>query len=77
MNVHLGRWIKDPAKVQQVLDSLPKEPDQSENIEHCSEHADRTDSEKSVYEDQDSKNEKSKGGNKVAEPTSKIEDNVS
>ena len=77
MNVHLGRWIKDPAKVQQVLDSLPKEPDQSENIEHCSEHADRTDSEKSVYEDQDSKNEKSKGGNKVVEPTSKIEDNVS
>ena len=56
MNVHLGRWIKDPAKVQQVLDSLPKEPDQSENIEHCSEHADRTDSEKSGCEDQEQKN---------------------
>ena len=77
MNVHLGRWIKDPAKVQQVLDSLPKEPDQSENIEHFSEHVDRTDSDKSGYEDQDLKNEKSQGGNKVVESTSKIEDNVS
>ena len=34
MNVHLGRWIKDPTKVQLVLDSLEEEPDQSEDPEN-------------------------------------------
>jgi hypothetical protein len=34
LNVHLGRWIKDPTKVQLVLDSLEEEPDQSEDPEN-------------------------------------------
>ena len=77
MNVHLGRWIKDPARVQLVIDSLPKEEDKSENIDHCSDHADRTDSEKSGCEDQEHKTEHYQGVNYLFESAPKIEDNES
>ena len=77
MNVHLGRWIPKTDEVQLAIDSLPKELDQSENIDHLSEHADRTDSEKSGCEDQEPKNENSKGVNNLVEPTSKIKNNES
>jgi hypothetical protein len=77
MNVHLGRWIKDPTKVQLVLDSLAPEPDQSEDPDNQKENCSPTSSEKSESEYQELKYENSKGDNNLVEPTSKIEDNVS
>ena len=77
LNVYLGRWIKDPTKVQLVLDSLPKEPDQSDDPENQIENGSETSSEKSEIEEQDLKNENSKEDNNTVKPNPKIENNVS
>ena len=50
MNMYLGRWILKTTEVQVRIDALPKENDQSEQVEVNSENGEKTDSEQSEME---------------------------